>query len=112
MLTDVCLEHGEYCAVIEVKYYSNPFIGHYGARRVPSGHLYQLYSYVTNLAFTNAAVDGVLMYAEPGDTLDEVFELQGHRIRVLTVNLAADWRHIHQSLMSVVKWARTGQALG
>lgn len=107
MLTDVCLEHREDCAVIEVKYYSNPFVGNYGARRIPSSHLYQLYAYVTNLGLTKAPVDGVLIYAEPNDALDEVFELQGHRIRVLTVNLGADWRDIHQRLMSVVDWART-----
>jgi 5-methylcytosine-specific restriction enzyme subunit McrC len=105
MFTDVCLERGGYAAVIETKYYSNPFVGHHGARRIPSAHLYQLYSYVANLAFTRASVDGVLMYAEPGDPLDEEFELQGHRMRVLTLNLAADWQDIHRSLMEVVEWA-------
>jgi 5-methylcytosine-specific restriction enzyme subunit McrC len=112
MFTDVCLERGEYCAVIETKYYSNPFVGHHGARRIPSGHLYQLYSYVTNLAFTKAPVDGVLMYAEPGDALDEEFALQDHRIRVLTLNLATEWRHIHQRLIGVVDWASARQAHG
>jgi 5-methylcytosine-specific restriction enzyme subunit McrC len=110
MLTDVCLERGEYCAVVETKYYGNPFVGRHGARRIPSSHLYQLYSYVTNLAFTRAPVDGVLMYAEPGDTLDEEFELHGHRIRVLTLNLATDWRHIHRRLLDVVEWATTRPA--
>jgi 5-methylcytosine-specific restriction enzyme subunit McrC len=105
MFTDVCLERAECVAVIETKYYSNPFDGHHGARRIPSAHLYQLYSYVTNLAFRRRAVDGVLLYAEPGDALDEEFDLQGHRMRVLTLNLAADWQDIHRRLIEVVGWA-------
>lgn len=105
MQTDVCLERGDYAAVIETKYYGNPFVGHHGAFRIPSDHLYQLYAYVRNLAFTRASVDGILMYAEPGETLDQEFNLQGHRMRVLTLNLAAEWRDIHQRLAGVVEWA-------
>jgi 5-methylcytosine-specific restriction enzyme subunit McrC len=109
MFTDVCLRREGYAAVIETKYYSNPFVGHHGARRIPSSHLYQLYSYVTNLAFTTARVDGILLYAEPGETLDEEFELQGHRMRVLTLNLAAEWQDIHRRLLDVVEWVSGGQ---
>ena len=49
------------------------------------------------------------MYAEPGDALDEEFELQGHRMRLLTLNLAADWQDIHRRLLGLVEWASRGQ---
>src|SRR5205085_583993 len=91
MRTDVLLQRPGYAAIVETKFYGHPFVGHYGARRVPSAHLYQLYAYLRNFGLANQAVDGVLLYAEPGEALDEEFVLQGHRLRVLTLNLSLDW---------------------
>jgi 5-methylcytosine-specific restriction enzyme subunit McrC len=105
MFTDVCLERRGSTVVIETKYYRDPFAGYYGARRIPSAHLYQLYAYVKDLALAGAAVDGVLLYAQPGEAVDEEFRLQSHRMRILTLDLAADWPAIHSQLMAVAAWA-------
>lgn len=106
MFTDVCLESPGQTTVIETKYYRDPFAGHYGVRRIPSAHLYQLYAYVNNLALTGVTTSGVLLYAQPGEPIDAKIELQGHRMRVMTLDLSADWQEIAGRLLELTAWAR------
>jgi 5-methylcytosine-specific restriction enzyme subunit McrC len=112
MLTDVSLERGNYTAVIETKYYRQPFVEHRGARRVRSGHLYQLYAYVTNLSQSGRIVDGVLLYAQADEAEDVVVTMQGHRFRILTLDLSATWEEIHFQLAGIAQWAEQSSGTG
>ncbi len=68
-------------------------------------HLYQLYSYLRSqeeqsLAHRNAR--GVLLYPTVSQHLDEVVEIQGHRVRIATVDLAKQWSEVEARLLEIV----------
>ncbi len=43
-----------------------------------------------------------LLYPVIGQELDLVFEGRGHRIAVRTIDLAQDWRGIHDGLLAII----------
>ena len=72
-----------------------------------SEHLSQLYTYVRSQEggiADGSRSEGVLLYpaTEQVPELDVTTEMQGHRLRVLTVDLAASPSEIHGGLLSVV----------
>jgi len=44
----------------------------------------------------------MLLYPTTTADVDEAMKVQGHRIRVATVNLAARWEDIHARLLALV----------
>jgi 5-methylcytosine-specific restriction enzyme subunit McrC len=106
MFTDVSLERDEYTGIIETKYYREPFSTRHQTRRVRSGHLYQLYAYVKNVAHAGRAVDGVLLYAQTDQAEDAEVQLQGHRFRIVTLDLSLPWEDIHGRMTEIAEWAR------
>ena len=74
----------------------------YGKERVRSGHIYQVFAYMRNLASapdSPARVEGMLLYPAVDNSLDSEYEVHGHRLRVFTVDLDRDWADIHRSLL-------------
>lgn len=70
-----------------------------------SANLYQLYSYLQSQVGTDASADqaeGVLLYPSIDSDVDEYVEIQGHRIRFLTVNLASSSEAIFQRLSGLL----------
>jgi 5-methylcytosine-specific restriction enzyme subunit McrC len=107
METDVTLRSNSRTLVIDAKYSQETVItSQYGKQILHPDHLYQLFAYLKNLEARNEpdrSAQGVLIYPSAGHDLDLKFRVQGHEIRVRTLNLAAPWRDIRQSLLRVLE---------
>jgi 5-methylcytosine-specific restriction enzyme subunit McrC len=104
MKTDISMRTPSGYLIIDAKYYKETMAGQFG-KKVHSGHLYQLFAYLRNIAargpeFKNAA--GLLLYPAVRESVQLDYEIQGHRISVRTVDLAQDWREIHDELLAAV----------
>jgi 5-methylcytosine-specific restriction enzyme subunit McrC len=106
METDVSLTRPGEHLVIETKFYQDALRARYEKPRLHSGHLYQLFAYVRNLAMDADAperVEGVLLYPAVESQLDLEYQMHGHRVRVVTINLDQDWREIRRELLALVE---------
>lgn len=93
--------------VVDTKYYrSSLSIGMHGTARFHSNNLYQLYAYLRtqeHLSDSHRDAEGMLLYPTTSVELDEAMQVQGHRIRVATVNLARPWTEIEARLLALVE---------
>jgi 5-methylcytosine-specific restriction enzyme subunit McrC len=105
MRTDVTLRRPGQTLVIDAKFYREPLQQHHGRWTVRSGHLYQLFTYLRNLAVQgqpSSEVEGMLLYPQANRVLDLAFEIHGHRVRVCTINLKEPWPQIHNALLALL----------
>lgn len=105
MKTDVSLESKTRKLVIDTKYYGEALNSYYGHESVRSAHLYQIFAYLKNLQIQGGEcreLEGMLLYPTVGVSLDLRYRIQGHSVRVATVDLNADWQAIHKRLMSLL----------
>ncbi len=105
MRTDVSLRRPGRTIVVDTKYYREPLQVHEGRQRVRSGHLYQLFAYLRNLerrGGPDMQSEGVLLYPAVEEPIDVGFEVQGHIVRVRTINLDQDWTCIHRDLLALL----------
>lgn len=110
MRSDVVLTKGSSVLVIDAKYYRSTMQrSPFGKLTLHSGHLYQLLSYVINLARNKGAeVSGLLLYAKTNeDTVaDFAASISGHRIAAKTLDLDAPWERVQEQLDGVVELLR------
>ena len=105
MRTDIHLENATRRIIIDTKYYSEALQTRYEKRSLRSENLYQLFAYLKNSEakgreYENA--EGILLYPAVGEKVDFRAEIQGHPIRVCTVNLDQPWQGIRADLLGVV----------
>jgi 5-methylcytosine-specific restriction enzyme subunit McrC len=105
MRTDVYLRSQTRRIIIDTKYYASALQQYHGAESFRSSNLYQIFSYLKNAAAQDAhfeRADGILLYPQVGSSLNEIFEVQGHKIAIITLDLAQPWTMIDSSLRSVI----------
>lgn len=92
--------------VVDTKYYRSALsTGPFGTTKFHSGHLYQLYAYLRtqeHRSDEHRDAEGMLLYPTTTVELDEAMRVQGHRIRVATVNLAQPWPAIEARLHALL----------
>jgi 5-methylcytosine-specific restriction enzyme subunit McrC len=106
MNTDAILRCPERVLVVETKYTANQFQANFGCSTIRSGHLYQLFSYLANLAKRSPAgqhVEGLLLYPRASTGPDLLCKIHGHSVRVATVNLALEWPQVKQELLAFLQ---------
>ncbi len=105
MNTDISLDSPDRKIVMDAKYYREVFQSNYCSDSIHSGNLYQLYAYVSNLAIREdkqRAVEGILVYPTVNREVDLEYEIQGYRMRVVTVDLNLHWSGIRSHLTSLI----------
>ncbi|WP_457586653.1 5-methylcytosine restriction system specificity protein McrC [Ensifer canadensis] len=106
METDISLSSSERTIVIDAKYYKETLTGRPGSpKKVRSAHLYQLFTYLHHASYRypGTQVDGALIYPAVGTSIAADYQIAGHRMRVVAIDLDRDWREIHQDLLGVPK---------
>jgi len=101
-ITVTCRRAPHRRTVIDTKFYqsalaSNPF----GQAKFHSANLYQLYAYLRTQeerGDTYRAARGMLIYPTTDVDLDEHLQVQGHEIRIVTLDLTAPWTKIESRL--------------
>jgi len=106
MRTDIELEHpARGRLVIDTKFTSALTAGWYH-ETLKSGYLYQLYAYLRSQEDAadppSLRAAGLLLHPTVGPELSEAAAIQGHEVRVATVDLAAPARAIRARLLDVV----------
>lgn len=112
MRTDITIRFADRTVIIDTKYYSECLQEHRGKFTVHSSNLYQVFSYVKNLetcgtTTADRSAEGILLYPVVRHTLDLPYRIQGHIVRIVTLDLAQEWKCIHQQLLDIVRADRS-----
>lgn len=105
METDVTLECPDRKIILDCKYYREAFQSHYDSRKFRSENLYQLFAYLKNKEVDPGWEDceGILLYPVVSEPFRHEFELHGHPVRVVSINLNQDWDGIKEELLELVR---------
>ena len=107
MQTDIVVRSYEKTWVIDTKYYREVFSARENwPERIKSENLYQIFAYLKNLERNggkDAKADGILLYPTTSEDVRLGYAMQGHKVRICTVNLANDWEKIHKELMELLR---------
>lgn len=102
MRTDLVLSRSDRVIVADAKYYVETLTERRGSRTVRSGHLYQLTAYMRHISRPMNEVSGLLIYPQTTESVCINVNLDGHAVRVATINLDQPWPGIHHDLMALI----------
>lgn len=105
MTTDVTLSSARRTIIIDAKYYRDALQTNYGSRTVHSSNLYQLLAYLRGSSQTAPAgrpIEGVLIYPVGEQCVDLSYRIDGHPVRIYTLNLGQPWHRIEADLLKVI----------
>jgi 5-methylcytosine-specific restriction enzyme subunit McrC len=108
MVPDLVLEDPRgRITILDTKFTAGSLIGNQWGKPVyDSSHLYQLYAYLRSqeqLSLAYRAADGILLYPAVQAGFSEAFVVQGHAIRMESVNLAAPWQDVEKQLFDLME---------
>ena len=105
MRTDVTLRSGNRTIVMDAKYYKDALQEYHGTKKPRSENLYQLLAYLRaeKAARRTVVPEGILVYPVGDNTIDANFTIDGHPIRIYTLNLAQDWQQIERDLVKLLR---------
>ncbi len=75
--------------IIDAKFYEHTLQEHFERESFHSSHLYQLMAYLQNMRQRDGAdsmAEGLLLYPTVKDSIDLNYVIQGHKVRIHTVN--------------------------
>ncbi|MDQ0884991.1 5-methylcytosine-specific restriction enzyme subunit McrC [Paenibacillus sp. V4I9] len=105
MKTDISLESETVKWIIDTKYSIETLSRHYDTEKVKSANLYQLYAYLRNYERKlpqSKLLKGMLLYPKVDQSVDLVYRVSGHEVKVCTVDLSKNWRSIHERLLEII----------
>lgn len=108
MITDIYLENKQEGKrlIIDTKFNSILTSGHHREFTFRSGYIYQIYAYILSQVSVDDPLSdsatGILLHPSVGEDLDETVDIQGHRFRFSTVNLASTSQAIRQQLLQML----------
>jgi 5-methylcytosine-specific restriction enzyme subunit McrC len=77
----------------------------FGGQKFRPPHLYQLFAYLKNVEVKDALsqrAEGILLYPTAGPSTSYDFRMEGHMMRICSVNLMQDWRMIKKDLLALI----------
>lgn len=109
MNTDISLISPKRKIIIDTKFYKNTLSqdGRFAEaqNKIHSANLYQMFSYLKNTEHAegwDVPVEGILLYPTVDQDVDFEYEIQGHRIRIVSLNLNQPWQNIKDELLSLI----------
>lgn len=106
MQTDISLEYNDKKYLIDTKYYKKSLVENYGSKKLISGNLYQIFSYLKNnesKSKKDEFATGILLYPRVDKTLYLEYSMDKHNINIYTVNLNSKWNEISKRLISLIR---------
>ena len=104
MVADIILEAPERRIIMDAKYYRKALGGQYGGK-LHSDNLYQLMAYLRNREATEAPGprhEGILLYPTIDSPVTIDVRLEGFPLRARSIDLAQDWRCIHDGMLDLI----------
>lgn len=109
MNTDISLTSPRKKVIIDTKFYKKTLNVNYrfgeGVEKIHSDHLYQLFSYLKNTPSNDkwvAPVEGILLYPTVTESIYLEYIIQGHRMRIISLDLNQDWKKIRDDLLQII----------
>ena len=108
MKTDLVLQKGMKMLIIDAKYYQHSTQQYFDSPRIHSGHLYQMFTYVKNMAArvrdVPMEVAGMVLYARTDEDVQPGLDgdFAGNGISVGALDLDADFTRIREQLDAIV----------
>lgn len=110
MKTDITLTCGDRTLIIDAKYYERNLREQFGKVSIPTGNLYQIFTYVktkeNELAeVPHEKVAGMLLYAQTEEEgkFNNEYLMMGNRICVRTLDLSGDFQSIKDQLDEIAE---------
>ena len=110
MKTDITLTHGDRTLIIDAKYYEHSLREQYGKMSIPTGNLYQIFTYVKTKenelsGIPHEKVAGMLLYAQTKDEgeFNNEYQMMGNRICARTLDLSGDFQSIRNQLDEIAE---------
>jgi 5-methylcytosine-specific restriction enzyme subunit McrC len=105
MRTDISLSSSQRILIIDTKYYVDALKSNQDSKpKVRADHLYQINAYLNSLEmrkYPSNMSEGLLLYPVNGNGVNLAWNINGHTVRVRTLDLGLDWRSIHDSLLDI-----------
>lgn len=101
MTTDTTLTYGDRSLIIDTKWYSRTISAYFSKASYHSGNMYQIYSYVSNMAKSSKGiVSGALLYARTDEpvTPDGDYVISGNKISLKTLDMSQQFEGIKAQL--------------
>ena len=92
--------------VADTKYSVRTLSDNLGSNKFKAEDLYQIYAYLRtqeHMSDAHMTADGVLIYPTTTYHIDSSMKVQGHRIRVVTLNLNDEWTAISKQLLATIR---------
>lgn len=107
MQSDIMISHKNNILIIDAKYYSNNIQSYHEKKSIISGNLYQIFTYVKNLAFNNRDknVSGLLLYAKTDSDVqveENIYLMSGNKIGTAKLDLNCDFSEIKKQLDNII----------
>lgn len=108
MITDISIKSKwdpKNILIIDTKFHQSTLAGRFMTQRVKSDNLYQIYAYLRTQEHQGPEYKeskGVLLYPTVAYEVDEFMHMQGHEIRVVTLNLTDPWEQIESRLLELI----------
>lgn len=103
MKTDTMTYNKEKCLIIDTKFYKNILIKNNDKISIRSSHLYQMFSYMSNVNKKFKTIKGVLLYPLCYDYINKEYKIHDKYFDVNTLNLKSDFDIIQEQLINIVK---------
>lgn len=109
MIPDLILQSRttEKLVVLDTKFTAASLVeNQWGKLVYDSSHLYQMYAYLRSqeqMSAGHRSAEGILLYPTVRTQLSERVQLQGHTVRIESVDLAADWPEVERQLLRVIE---------
>ncbi len=105
METDISLTSADRKIIIDAKYYRETMTVNFGAQKIRSGNLYQIFSYLINQRgedIRSRRATGMLLYPTIIEEFDLAYSFESHPIHIKTLNLNAPWKSIDLRLREIL----------
>lgn len=105
MQTDISIETENRKIIIDTKFYKDAFTHNMDSVKLNSNNLYQLFSYLKNIEAKGGLsmnAEGILIYPLVDKEIEYDYYIQGHSVKVRTINLNREWQLIHKQLIDIV----------
>lgn len=105
METDITIKRNNEVIIMDTKYYKNTLARNMGKDKYHSTNMYQMFSYLKNAEVKGEEYrtsTGILLYPQVDLELNNSYKMEGHYLKICTVNLHDDWENIHNRLLEII----------